>query len=181
MRRPTAVAVSAATLALALAFGSTLLVGMSAMADPGPSATIDYPTAGSTISDPIPSISGTAAAYATVSVFEVDESELCATAADAAGAWNCAPSVPLDYRSYDIVAQAQDGTAPPVNSDTVAFAVEAPAPVLALDEGGPFYETDGTLSFSGTTDTYSYAATSNRCWNLAAPFLHFDIIYVKRR
>lgn len=147
-------AVVAATAALALALGASLLGGVAAGADPGPTApVITSPVGDSTVENQNPTFAGTADAGTAVTVYDsTHEIALCSVPAESNdGTWSCAPSTALDYRQYTVIASSLAVEASPLDSSPVTFTV-APVPAVTLDAHDPIYTTSAALSLSGTTN-----------------------------
>jgi uncharacterized repeat protein (TIGR01451 family) len=93
------------------------------------------PANGSTTSNPLPAVTGTAEPGATVTVI-IDGASAGSATADGAGNWVFSPSVPLANGTHTVRATATDGAGnTSVNSNTNTFTVDTVAPDTTIVTG----------------------------------------------
>ena len=98
---------------------------------------IDAPTDGSSTTNTLPTISGTAEPFSTVTV-TVDGGEIGTTTADVDGNWSLTPSAPLSEGDRSIVATSTDAADNvSVPSNTVDLTVDTTPPSLTIDAPSP--------------------------------------------
>ncbi len=151
----TATATDAASNASAASAGVSITIDTQAPVVP----VIDAPSAGATLADSTPTVSGTAEANSTVKVF-VDGSltPSCTTTATAGGTWTCDLSPALNDGAHTLTATATDAASNvSAASAGVSITIDTQAPVVPVIDAPSAGATlaDSTPTVSGTAEANS--------------------------
>jgi len=140
---------------IALLLATTALARATTIPPPAP-VTLTPPN-GSTTNNNLPTVSGTATASVTITVF-IDGTANCTTTADASGNWSCTILSVLPDGTHAVKARATDsGGEQSVDSNTNTFIVDTtppPAPVTLTPANGAI-TSDSTPTVSGTAEASS--------------------------
>lgn len=123
------------------------------LAPPAP-PTISDPSTGTPTNDTTPTLSGTAVAGATITIFDGAVS-IGTTTSDAAGDWTFTPSASIGIGVSSITATATTGSGTSSVSNAVVITVDTTAPLVPVitTEAGPTY--DNTPIFGGTSEDFA--------------------------
>lgn len=153
---PTELANGAQSVTASVSKGGTAATDTNAftVAAPLPTITITAPGDGTTVADSTPAITGTSSVLSGTITLSIDGGAAVTVPTDASGNWTYTPSTPLAEGPHSVNATATTlaGTA----TDTAAFTVDVPAPVIAITAPAEGATTaDATPLITGTSNVVS--------------------------